>query len=104
MGPSACVSACACAYDTLLGPGRQPEEDEMDALTQDTAEELSKGLEHISKAIDRLGTNNAINPDGGQMGAVEFLAVKVEEASSRIAEAINNLAEAIRDSGNAGSD
>jgi hypothetical protein len=50
-----------------------------EALDNKNATPESEALDSISRAIDRLGTADAATP----MGAIEVLAFKLEEASSK---------------------
>ena len=58
---------------------------------------VAHGLFAIARAIDRLGTADAVTP----MGAIEFLAVAIKESAAELvnvqSEAASTLAEAIRD-------
>ena len=54
-------------------------------------EQLCQSIDSATRAIERLGTNNAADPLG--LGAIEFLAIEIKSELSSISDALHTIAE-----------
>jgi hypothetical protein len=58
------------------------------------ADVLDRAVRSVARALQNLGTGDAYT---GGKGAIECLAMQVDEGSARVAEALSEIADALRD-------